>query len=48
MCILKNAVTNNLGVKNGGSKQTQEMFLEATVLYDTYVKEGLYKKIYYF
>ena len=40
MSILKNAVTNNLGVKSGGSKKTQEMFLEASLLYDAYTKEG--------
>jgi hypothetical protein len=36
---LKIATLNNLTLKNGGSKQTQELFRRATELYDEYIKE---------
>jgi hypothetical protein len=36
---LKIATLNNLTLKNGGSKQTQELFRRATELYDEHIKE---------
>lgn len=37
---LKNAVGNNLSIKNGGTKQTQDLYLRAVALYDAHIKEG--------
>jgi hypothetical protein len=38
---LKSATINNLSLKNGGTKQTLELYRRASDMYETYVKEGL-------
>ena len=37
--FLHNATLNNLGLKNGGTKQTMELFRRASDLYDAQIKE---------
>lgn len=38
--FLKTATLGNLGPKNGGTKQTQELYKRATERYENYLKEG--------
>lgn len=37
--FLKNAAENNLSLKNGGTKQTIELYRRASEMYDEHVKE---------
>lgn len=39
---LKNATLNNLSIKNGGTKQTLELYRRAVELYEEYIKEGIF------
>lgn len=37
--FLNNATVNNLGLRNGGTKQTMELFRRASELYDAHIKD---------
>jgi hypothetical protein len=38
---LKNAALYNLGAKNGGTKQTQELYSKAVALYEDQLKQSM-------
>ena len=43
MKYLKNAAANNLALKHGGTKQTQQLYFRAAEAYDKWVKEGIFQ-----